>query len=352
MLGPIELLKESIKVFRENAQTYLTIIAPLILLALILVLVTPEPFKKLISTYNFPANEINQQNYALASIVSIINSVLTVILTIGLYTAIAHRDEKLSAMEYIKLGLKKFWPYLWVSILVSAVSLGASVFLIVPGIIVAIMIFCAPYIYLSENIGGLEALVRSRAYTRGHGLGIFGRFLAMLILYIPIVIVAAIFGRFGDIFSPIFVVYFATYTILMYENLRNMNPNVDSKTPSKTRKYFKILAVISPIVAIVGVLTSVALLAINPAALLKKSRDTVRLQDLLGLKIGVETYYQENGKYPTSLNQVIINSGLHKTDPSTQLPYQYKITPDGSYQICAAMEDKTMYPDLKHCLTE
>jgi len=62
---------------------------------------------------------------------------------------------------------------------------------------------------------------------------------------------------------------------------------------SRTNKGFTLIELLV-VIAIIGVLAAVVLLAINPAELLRKSRDSTRLQDLATLRKGMDAAVANN----------------------------------------------------------
>lgn len=51
-------------------------------------------------------------------------------------------------------------------------------------------------------------------------------------------------------------------------------------------------------IAVIGVLASVIVVAINPLAQIQKTRDAQRKSDLAQMQRALEQYYQDNGRYP------------------------------------------------------
>ncbi|OGK39548.1 hypothetical protein A3F34_02485 [Candidatus Roizmanbacteria bacterium RIFCSPHIGHO2_12_FULL_44_10] len=69
----------------------------------------------------------------------------------------------------------------------------------------------------------------------------------------------------------------------------------------------------------------------------QKSRDInldrQRLQDISSLRYNIESYYRKQRSLPVSLDNV--SNEEVKTDPETKKPYEYKITSDTTFEICA-----------------
>lgn len=333
LLGPIQLLNQSFQVLKNNAKQFLILSAPLVVIDLLKTIVSPN---------NAPL----QGFLFLISFILFIYTVLTVTLLV------ARRSENPSVISIISQANPKIFPFTLVSFLETLVFMGGLALFIIPGIIVTIMTQFASYIYVNENIGGMEALVRSRAYARGRWWGIFGR--TVFITFIAIILQAVIMSisKYTVALSPLVTFFTIIYTYLIYENLKTLNPHVDSKQGGKTKTYLTILACAVPLlIPVIGVVSAVILLAINPAQLLRVSRDSTRQADLATLQKSVDTYYVQNNQYPQTLEQ--LNMEKVPTDPKSLQPYQYTILPDGSgYQICATMENKQKFPNPEYCVPQ
>lgn len=82
--------------------------------------------------------------------------------------------QRASIGSCITTGIVRFFPALGVGVLSWLCIGGASILLIVPGVIVACMLYVAIPASVLERPGLLGALHRSRELTRGHKLEIFG----------------------------------------------------------------------------------------------------------------------------------------------------------------------------------
>lgn len=71
------------------------------------------------------------------------------------------------------------------------------------------------------------------------------------------------------------------------------------------------------------------------------AHDSIREVNLRLIQDGLESYYDQYGRYPSSLDE--LSSQYLSTipaDPKTHLPYQYQRRGDKDYQICAQLETK------------
>lgn len=128
----------------------------------------------------------------------------------------------------------------------------------------------------------------------------------------------------------------------------------------KNRKGFTLIEILI-VVAIIGILASVALVGLAPAQ--RRGRDSRRLSDLRQAQTALELYYSKCGYYPgqvqggttcgartgapsdwNALEDVITQSNLGirslPNDPSGGASYQYASTDGTGYTIAAVLEDK------------
>lgn len=65
------------------------------------------------------------------------------------------------------------------------------------------------------------------------------------------------------------------------------------------------------VIAIISALATVVLAVINPLEQFKKSNDARRKSDLYQIQRALETYYDDNGRYPLSSNDFQIQNGAN-----------------------------------------
>jgi len=87
---------------------------------------------------------------------------------LALIYAIKDRQEEIGAIEAYQRSWKKIIPYCWTSILLTFIIIGGFSLLVIPGIIFLYWFMLAIYVCAAEDLGGINALLKSRAYLRGH----------------------------------------------------------------------------------------------------------------------------------------------------------------------------------------
>jgi hypothetical protein len=92
------------------------------------------------------------------------------------------RGLPVNMAESIKVGLRRFFPILGVSICVPLLAGLAALALVFPGLMVGTMLFVSVPACVVERLGVFRSLGRSAELTKGHRWKIFGVWIAVLIV--------------------------------------------------------------------------------------------------------------------------------------------------------------------------
>src|SRR5689334_14627785 len=80
--------------------------------------------------------------------------------------------------------------------------------------------------------------------------------------------------------------------------------------------------------------------------------DHKRIADLANIQYSITDYAQTNDALPTSLDQVktqrYSTTPLEKTDPETNVPYEYTVISSTSYQLCATFTTDSSKEDANY----
>src|SRR5262249_48616043 len=114
------------------------------------------------------------------------------ILLYGAFEVMRGRPMNLAASA--RIGLRRFLPVLGVAIAVPFLTALASIFLIVPGVIVYTRWFVAMPACVVEGLGSSASMARSGELTKGQRWKVFGLWLAawMIVLIVQSVLEAVI----------------------------------------------------------------------------------------------------------------------------------------------------------------
>ena len=233
---------------------------------------------------------------------------------------------------------------------------GGFLLFMIPGIAFTVWFSLAFFILITEDQGGMRALLRSREYVRNHYLGVFWRFLFLLIMELTVLLLfwllTLFLTRVGIPFVPdllnivlgIFLVpLMMIYAFQIYRNLRALKGEITVDT-TRGRKLKYLL------VGLIGLISMLVVIGISIYSLRALgSYDVTRQEDLTQIQSGLQTYFGVYSTYPDSLEQLSPDYlPTLPLDPLTQQPYQYQVRPDGyDYQICVQMTQT----DSPKCVT-
>ncbi len=196
----------------------------------------------------------------MGSVVNVVGLFLIVVTSVTLISSVAGGTDFGASYER---GMRLFWPALLLVILNGVACLGGFVLFIVPGVFLLVSLVFANYVLVMEDIHGIDALVASRAYVKGHWWAIFGRGVlldllisaAMLVIYAPATaLLGSIVG--GIVYVAlllIFVPFSVCYLYEIYENLRRLRAAAvpESVKHGKGEKAFLTVCMLVGAVAVV-----------------------------------------------------------------------------------------------------
>jgi len=165
----------------------------------------------------------------------IIHSWINVSLLIGLMQVAEKDKEKIEIQDILSKGLSKIFSFTWIIILLLLVTVGGLLLGVIPGVIFYIYFMFAPFILITENIGGMNALFRSKQLVSGLWKEIFIRRLPILLILGVITFVSLFF--FGTNILSIFITLFILiYDFVLYNDLKNFKGDIPLELPSKRTK--------------------------------------------------------------------------------------------------------------------
>jgi hypothetical protein len=131
-------------------------------------------------------------------------------------------DESLGVRQALGYGIQRWRSFLWVFFLVGFILYGGYFAFLIPGLLFTVWFIFAQFVLADEEIGGMDALLMSRAYVRGHGWEVCGRLLLlfalnMLISFIPFI---------GLLLSLVLGPFFLIYAHEIYRDLREIKDDV------------------------------------------------------------------------------------------------------------------------------
>jgi len=178
-------------------------------------------------------------------------------------------DSSLGIREALEAGWKKLWAFLWLFSIIGYIVAGGYLLFIVPGIIFTIWFIFSQYILATENIGGMNALLRSKAYVKDRWFDVCIRILVMWAISAGVGMIPFL----GVLLALLITPFSMIYSYLIYEELKALHPEPPDHSNTAAEKVLWIgIAtlgyIIIPliIIAIVGAACMVPLLILKGMA--------------------------------------------------------------------------------------
>lgn len=141
-------------------------------------------------------------------------------------TVCAVSDSNLGVREALGVGLQKILPFLWVFILLGIIIGGGYFAFFIPGVLFTVWFVFAQYIVAAEDSQGMEALLKSRQYVKGHGWEICGRFLVLGILLAVLGFILGLIPLIGPLLSLLLGPFAMVYQFEIYQDLKQVKGNL------------------------------------------------------------------------------------------------------------------------------
>jgi len=278
----------------------------------------------------FVAEEVGEGGVGV--VINVIDFAVQIIIGMGMTLILLRAYDQVDT-DYTDIiePLHLFWKYLAMTILVLVVVLFGLVLFIIPGIIAGLALSFATYLIIDRNLGPVEAMKESMRITHGHRWNLFIFGLAMFFLNI----LGALFFGIG-LFVTIPVSALATVHVYRWLLNPPTESGIEVSPLAKVISAFLLLVVIG----------AIAVLATVVGSGLKDSpdvRDIQRKADLIEIKLGATLYFDGNGIYPASLQEMVpeyIDEA--PVDPVTGEEYNYTMYAEGAdYEVCTTLETVT-----------
>ena len=222
---------------------------------------------------------------------------------ISILYAIKDREEKVGVRECFKRAKSKILSYLWVGFLVGFINLGGAFLLIIPGIIFYIWFVLSPYVLIAEEKKGFSALWKSKQLVKGNWWPVFWRFLLIGLIFSIVGLFFAIFSKDNLFFSLIRIIFSflafpftATFSFLIYEELKRQKEGIPFEEPKTKTKLLFVL------IGILGIFFVPAIFSFIVLTSLKGAQDRitdVRIMSSMSQiqRAAVMIYYEEGESY-------------------------------------------------------
>jgi hypothetical protein len=159
--------------------------------------------------------------------------------------------EGLSIGQVFGKSAERFFSFLWVYTLFGLITISGFIF-IIPGIIFLTWFGFAPFILAKEDLRGVTALLKSKAYVKGRLVRVFGTMAPMWALSFGLSLIPFA----GYILSLFFMPFTLIYQYLLYKDLKETVGPDFSFQPTRADKISWLT------IALLGLLIIIALVAL------------------------------------------------------------------------------------------
>ncbi|BCR05307.1 membrane protein [Desulfuromonas versatilis] len=131
-------------------------------------------------------------------------------------------DEDLGVREALGYGIQNFRSFLWVFTLAGFILCGGYLAFILPGLLFTVWFVFAQFVLAHDDVRGMEALLKSRAYVRGHGWGVCGRLLLLGVLGTVVSLIPIVGLLASLLLGPFTLIYYHE----IFRDLRAIKTNL------------------------------------------------------------------------------------------------------------------------------
>jgi len=186
-----------------------------------------------------------------------------IVLSLISYVAVIYIfKDNLNIGRAYRVASQKFFPYLWIVILSSLITLGGYILAVIPGIIFSVWFILAPFILVVEDKRGLEAVLKSKEYIQGHWWAVLGRIIVLTVVLLAVsfalLLPASLIGKeVADIVNLVLQIILLPFAFgfgyVLYKQFTTLKPGLVT-APLATKKGFfifsAILGLLAPIIVI------------------------------------------------------------------------------------------------------
>ncbi len=218
------LIKESFEIYKKKIKSILMLLAIFLAVTIILaVLLGGGLFLSLLlaKTSGASADTFKTLVFSPALFLFVLSYTFWVIF-IGLsFLILAVKPVETKLKEIFQEAWKKLGQYLWIVVLSCFFITLFSIFLIIPGLIIAVYLTFSSYTLIVEGGKGMNALKRSWALVKGNWWKVFGRVILLNIIFgIMFTILNSINESLGTIFQYFCIPFSTIFLYLIYLELK------------------------------------------------------------------------------------------------------------------------------------
>jgi hypothetical protein len=148
-------------------------------------------------------------------ILAVLSIFISILGSIALIEYAKKAQPTKSLTQIYKAAGSKFWSYLLIGILSGLATLAGFIFLVLPGLAIAIYFSLAIYVFVDEGLTGTEALKRSYHLVKNYWWATFGRLAVLGLVLIVISVILNIFIAIPVAGPWVYIILINIFYILM-----------------------------------------------------------------------------------------------------------------------------------------
>lgn len=253
-----DLLEESWQVFVDRWETFVGLVAIMFSFPILIILI-PIVFKKYYPDIGL-------------TVLAFISPLFLLLLLLSSWSLIslvcASANPNLEIKESLKQGWRKLISYWWILSLQGIIIAGGYLLFIVPGIIFYVWFSLASYVFVVEDIRGMDALLKSKEYIKGYWGNVFWRILFLatvaylidLLINLPFLIIKQLpLNLLPALVNLIIIPVSIIYIYQIYSHLREIKKDLVFIPNSREKFTFVTIGIFGIIISILILFVLIAL---------------------------------------------------------------------------------------------
>lgn len=131
-------------------------------------------------------------------------------------------DENLGIKDALEKGGQNIWAFIWLFSILGYIIPGGFLLFFIPGILFMVWFAFAVFILPNEDEKGMDAVLKSKEYVKGHWVDVFARLFVIWLVSIGVGMIPVI----GSIVSILAYPFIMIFVFLIYEDLRSVKGDV------------------------------------------------------------------------------------------------------------------------------
>lgn len=178
---------------------------------------------------------------------------------------IAVANEQCGTKEAFRQARPKILAHVWLGVLTGLIVTGAHLLLVIPGIIFTVWFFFAPFVFIDEDVRGMNALLKSKEYVRGRWFGVCLRLLAIWLIAVLIASIPII----GQVLALFLIPFSFVYTFLLYKDLKALTGDMAFEPATRAKVGILTTGTVGYVLPVVIVFAFMGSMLFMPFSMLK-----------------------------------------------------------------------------------